>query len=41
MQRALELHGPWAGKRATVLGAGGAARAVVFALRSSASRSRS
>jgi shikimate dehydrogenase len=31
--RALEPHGPWRGKRATVLGAGGAARAVVFALR--------
>jgi shikimate dehydrogenase len=31
--RALEPHGPWAGRRATVLGAGGAARAVVFALR--------
>jgi shikimate dehydrogenase len=30
--RALEPHGPWAEKRATVLGAGGAARAVVFAL---------
>ncbi|HTO53346.1 MAG TPA: shikimate dehydrogenase [Myxococcota bacterium] len=30
--RALEPHGPWAGKRATVLGAGGAARAVVLAL---------
>jgi shikimate dehydrogenase len=30
---ALEPHGPWAGKRALVLGAGGAARAVVFALR--------
>src|SRR5262249_54146417 len=29
---ALAPHGPWAGKRATVLGAGGAARAVVFAL---------
>jgi len=33
VQRALEAHGPWTGKRATVLGAGGAARAVVFALR--------
>jgi len=33
VQRALEPHGPWRGKRATVLGAGGAARAVVFALR--------
>jgi len=31
--RAVEPHGPWAGKRATVLGAGGAARAVTFALR--------
>jgi shikimate dehydrogenase len=31
--RALEPHGPWQGRRATVLGAGGAARAVVFALR--------
>jgi len=31
--RALEPHGPWTEKRATVLGAGGAARAVVFALR--------
>ena len=31
--RALEPLGAWAGKRATVLGAGGAARAVVFALR--------
>ncbi|HTO07615.1 MAG TPA: shikimate dehydrogenase [Myxococcota bacterium] len=31
--RALEPHGPWPGRRATVLGAGGAARAVVFALR--------
>jgi shikimate dehydrogenase len=30
---AVAPHGPWAGKRATVLGAGGAARAVVFALR--------
>jgi len=30
---ALEPHGPWAGKRALVLGAGGAARAAVFALR--------
>ena len=30
--RTLEPLGPWAGKRATVLGAGGAARAVVFAL---------
>ncbi len=32
--RALEPHGPWQGRRATVLGAGGAARAVVYALRS-------
>lgn len=31
--RTLEPIGPWAGKRATVLGAGGAARGVVFALR--------
>ena len=31
--RAVEPHGPWSGKRATVLGAGGAARAVTFALR--------
>ncbi len=31
--RTLEPLGPWAGKRATVLGAGGAARAVVYALR--------
>ncbi len=30
---ALEPHGPWQGRRAMVLGAGGAARAVVFALR--------
>ncbi|HTO72015.1 MAG TPA: shikimate dehydrogenase [Myxococcota bacterium] len=30
---AVEPHGPWRGKRALVLGAGGAARAVVFALR--------
>jgi shikimate dehydrogenase len=30
--RAVEPHGPWSGKRATVLGAGGAARAVTFAL---------
>lgn len=30
--RTLEPLGPWAGKRATVLGAGGAARAVVYAL---------
>ncbi|HKC51915.1 MAG TPA: shikimate dehydrogenase [Myxococcota bacterium] len=30
---ALEAHGPWTNRRATVLGAGGAARAVVFALR--------
>jgi shikimate dehydrogenase len=29
---ALAPHGPWAGKRALVLGAGGAARAVVYAL---------
>jgi shikimate dehydrogenase len=32
--RALEPHGPWRGRRALVLGAGGAARAVVYALRS-------
>ena len=32
--RTLEPHGPWKGRRATVLGAGGAARAVVYALRS-------
>jgi len=31
--RTLEPLGPWAGKSATVLGAGGAARAVVYALR--------
>jgi shikimate dehydrogenase len=31
--RCLEPLGPWSGRRATVLGAGGAARAVVFALR--------
>jgi shikimate dehydrogenase len=31
--RTLEPLGPWRGKRATVLGAGGAARAVVYALR--------
>ncbi len=31
--RTLEPLGPWAGKRATVLGGGGAARAVVYALR--------
>ncbi|MEX2205185.1 MAG: shikimate dehydrogenase [Myxococcota bacterium] len=31
--RTLERLGPWAGKTATVLGAGGAARAVVYALR--------
>jgi len=31
--RTLEPHGPWQGRRATVLGAGGAARAVVYALR--------
>lgn len=31
--RTLEPHGPWKGRRATVLGAGGAARAVVYALR--------
>jgi shikimate dehydrogenase len=31
--RTLEPLGPWADKRATVLGAGGAARAVVYALR--------
>ena len=30
--RTLEAMGPWQGRRATVLGAGGAARAVVFAL---------
>jgi shikimate dehydrogenase len=30
--RTLEPLGPWAGKSATVLGAGGAARAVVYAL---------
>lgn len=30
--RTLEPHGPWSGKSATVLGAGGAARAVVYAL---------
>jgi shikimate dehydrogenase len=30
--RTLEPFGPWAGKSATVLGAGGAARAVVYAL---------
>jgi shikimate dehydrogenase len=30
---ALEPYGPWTSRRATVLGAGGAARAVVFALR--------
>ncbi|MFI5314072.1 MAG: shikimate dehydrogenase [Myxococcota bacterium] len=30
--RALEPHGPWAGKRACLLGAGGAARAVAYAL---------
>jgi len=33
VQKALAPHGSWRGKRATVLGAGGAARAVVFALR--------
>ncbi len=31
--RTLEPRGPWAGRRALVLGAGGAARAVVYALR--------
>jgi shikimate dehydrogenase len=30
--RTLEPHGPWAERRATVLGAGGGARAVVYAL---------
>ena len=30
--RTLEPHGPWRGKLATVLGAGGAARGVVYAL---------
>ena len=30
--RTLEPHGSWRGRRATVLGAGGAARAVVYAL---------
>jgi shikimate dehydrogenase len=30
--RTLEPHGPWPGRSATVLGAGGAARAVVYAL---------
>ncbi len=30
--RSLERHGPWQGRHATVLGAGGAARAVVYAL---------
>ncbi len=33
VQRALEALGPWNGKTALVVGAGGAARAVVFALR--------
>jgi shikimate dehydrogenase len=33
VRRTLEPHGPWSGRRATVLGAGGAARAVVYALR--------
>jgi shikimate dehydrogenase len=33
VHRTLEPLGPWAGRRATVLGAGGAARAVVWALR--------
>jgi shikimate dehydrogenase len=33
VQRALEGLGPWQGKTALVVGAGGAARAVVFALR--------
>jgi shikimate dehydrogenase len=32
VMRTLEPLGPWTGKRATVLGAGGAARAVVYAL---------
>ena len=32
VRRTLEAMGPWQGRRATVLGAGGAARAVVFAL---------
>ena len=32
VQRALEPHGPWQGRAATVLGAGGAARAIVYAL---------
>jgi shikimate dehydrogenase len=32
VRRTLEPRGPWPGKRATVLGAGGAARAVVHAL---------
>ncbi len=32
VQRTLEPLGPWQGRRATVLGAGGAARAVVYAL---------
>jgi len=30
--RTLEAHGPWSGRSATVLGAGGGARAVVYAL---------
>ena len=30
--RTLEPHGPWQGRRATVLGAGGAARGIVYAL---------
>lgn len=30
--RSLESHGPWEGRRALVLGAGGAARAIVYAL---------
>lgn len=32
VRRCLEPLGPWAGRRATVVGAGGAARAVVYAL---------
>jgi shikimate dehydrogenase len=30
--RAIEAQGPWSGRRATVVGAGGAARGIVFAL---------
>ncbi|MFQ5697789.1 MAG: shikimate dehydrogenase [Myxococcota bacterium] len=30
--RSLEPHGPWEGRRALILGAGGAARAIVYAL---------